>query len=193
MDRIGMPTGVMTMDRPRPALLPPSLLRPLAGWLEDWEEDDNEIGPEEEPEALLTVSGGRCELCGFLRCTCVSGLLVGLALLLAASAPEAPKGPPSSPCPDCQGHGGRTRTEYQGTVRRVWWETCESCRGAGVALASLPIGPGTRPDPARLSPEASGECPNCGGAGGWSDSEYRDGASRTWWKTCGSCSGTGRR
>jgi mono/diheme cytochrome c family protein len=41
MDRIGMPSGVMTMERPAVSLLP---RWPWAGWLEDWEEEDDRRG-----------------------------------------------------------------------------------------------------------------------------------------------------
>ncbi|MFE7268738.1 hypothetical protein ACFU9B_43460 [Streptomyces sp. NPDC057592] len=49
MDRIATPTGVITVDRPS------------AGQYEDWESDDNELGPEAEPEsALRIVTPTRC-------------------------------------------------------------------------------------------------------------------------------------
>ncbi|MCZ4103546.1 hypothetical protein [Streptomyces sp. H39-C1] len=45
------------------------------------EREDNRRGFEDEPEALPVLeftdnafAGGRCELCGFLRCCCVAGV-----------------------------------------------------------------------------------------------------------------------
>lgn len=43
MDRIVMPSGVFTMARP------------CAGLVEDMEREDNDLGPEAEPESVLRV------------------------------------------------------------------------------------------------------------------------------------------
>ncbi|MFF8618145.1 hypothetical protein [Streptomyces sp. NPDC015350] len=115
--------------------------RPRAGWYEDQEEKDNDLGPmPDETEVhqlvrhLVAVGDGRARTAGRRVRRTYAEMVPGaydrqpiLRMTRAVITFEA-----SRECSSCHGEGGRMEdTSSDGVIRRTW-VTCSSCWGTGV-------------------------------------------------------------
>lgn len=116
--------------------------RPRAGWYEDREQEDNDLGPmPDETEVfrqlvghLVAVGDDRARAAGRRARRTYADMVPGaydrqpvLRMTRADIVFEA-----SRACSSCHGQGGRMEDTSADGVIRQHWVTCGSCRGSGV-------------------------------------------------------------